>query len=169
MADLRLGHWGSFLPAGLGSISWGLAARLKSCPSRSWRCRIMRGMGSWNPMSRKRRETLRLRSGQAMGHPRFVVVSANSRFLTGLSARFGMTRFLAACGRAEVLPSIPLRGVLAASQSDYGIGHFHRPDQPNVTDDLADVLRIGVVGVVRLRDVRATGPAQYCWWKGWGE
>ena len=62
-------------------------------------------MELWNPTSRKRRETLRLRSGQAVGHPgswvykgesksppcrkkrdkdgapRFVVVRAYSRFL----------------------------------------------------------------------------------------
>jgi len=63
-------------------------------------------------MSRKGRETLRqaqgrllrLRSGQAMGHPRFAVASADSRFLTGLSARFGMTKLNAACGATEVVP-----------------------------------------------------------------
>jgi hypothetical protein len=41
------------VPAGFASVSCGLAARLKSCPSRSWRCRIVRGMGLWYPMSRK--------------------------------------------------------------------------------------------------------------------
>jgi len=39
-----------------------------------------------------------------MGHPRFVWASANSRFLTGLSARFGMTKVLGACGTTEVVP-----------------------------------------------------------------
>jgi hypothetical protein len=36
-------------------------------------------------------ETLRLRSGQALGHPAVMNVVGNSRFLTGLSARFGIT------------------------------------------------------------------------------
>jgi len=46
--------------------------------------------GPWNPMSRKKMRD--------MGHPRVVVASADSRFLTGLSARFGMTRV--SCGLA---------------------------------------------------------------------
>jgi hypothetical protein len=46
---------------------------------------ILRGIESWDPMSRKRRETRA---------PSVIAALANSRFLTGLSARFGMTRFL---------------------------------------------------------------------------
>ena|SRR5208282_1073376 len=49
-----------------------LAARLKLCPSRSWRFPNLQRVGPWNP-------TLRLRSGQApsqsarrMGHPRSI-------------------------------------------------------------------------------------------------
>jgi hypothetical protein len=33
-------------------------------------------------------------SARRMGHPLFVVVSAYSRFLTALSALFGMTKFI---------------------------------------------------------------------------
>jgi hypothetical protein len=40
-----------------------------------------------------------------MGHPRSVVASADSRFLTGLSARVGMTRFLLRlAGTTKVVP-----------------------------------------------------------------
>jgi len=39
-----------------------------------------------------------------MGHPWFVGASANSRFLTGLLARFGMTKVWRACGTTEVVP-----------------------------------------------------------------
>ncbi len=71
-------------------------------------------------MSRKGRETLRLSSGQAIGHPAVVVASANSRFLAGLSALFGMTgvfwglrrgwsRVLSDCGGIAGFLS-PLRG-----------------------------------------------------------
>jgi hypothetical protein len=63
--------WGSLVRGGVGlqqvphrafgpvrndKIYYGLAARLKSCPSRAWRFRILRGMGLWNPTLRKVRE-----------------------------------------------------------------------------------------------------------------
>jgi hypothetical protein len=54
-----------------------------------------------------------------MAHPGFVVASAYSRFLTGLSARFGMTKVLLACSTTEV---VPFPGVaLAKSSSGLGI------------------------------------------------
>jgi hypothetical protein len=55
-----------------GCISCRAAARLMVCPPRLRRAsQILGGMAAWNPMSRKGRETARLRSGQAMGR-RFV-------------------------------------------------------------------------------------------------
>jgi hypothetical protein len=59
-------------------------ARLKSCPSRSRRFP--------NPQRDGVVESRVSQKTRDMGHPRVVVASANSRFLTGLSARFGMTR-----------------------------------------------------------------------------
>ena len=114
---------------GMTKFSW-LAARLKSSPSGAWRFpnpqrdgvveshssaspsasakqgRLLRKvreewgtLGGWvrygkskSPPCRKKRDK--------DGAPRVVVASAYSRFLTGLSARFGMTRFVEACGAA---------------------------------------------------------------------
>ena len=67
------------------------------------------------PSSRKRRESLRLRSGQAMGRPLPWWLSANSRFLTGLCARFGMRRVSWVCGAAEAAP-FQIEMVIAALQ-----------------------------------------------------
>jgi len=62
-----------------------------------------------------------------MGHRWFVVVADYSRFLTGLSAPFGMTRFLLAYGTTEVVPlPIPPRNpgfpqtILVTSDRDLG-------------------------------------------------
>ena len=105
----RLAPWAAFFRRFAAcSISWGLVARLKSCPSRSWRSQIPRGMGRGIPcLAKDARPFDRLRAGsfdsalgRLWGTP-VVVASAYSRFLTGLSARFGMTRFFGVCGTTE--------------------------------------------------------------------
>jgi len=100
---------GSAVPPELGFTFWGLetpfgALRLvrarsgvKSYPSRSWRFP--------NPQKDAGRGIPCLAKEARHRAPSVIVASANSRFLTELSARFGMTRFDGPAARLKSCPS----------------------------------------------------------------
>jgi hypothetical protein len=82
----------AFGPVRNDKILWGLAAlRSRGLPGRG-AFQVLRGMGLWNPTLRGIPPFAKCAKD---GPPSFVVVSAYSGFLAGLSARFGMTKFYA--------------------------------------------------------------------------
>jgi hypothetical protein len=62
--------------------------------------RILRGMGLWNPVLREVREGLATLVRGGVGLQQVPFGFAHSRFLAGLSAQFGMTKCVKACGAA---------------------------------------------------------------------
>jgi hypothetical protein len=102
------GFSSGFRPSSEMTKVCGPTARLKSRPCRSWRSQILEGWGCGIPcLAKDARPFDKLRAGsfgsaqgRLWGTP-VAVASAYSRFLTGLSARFGMTRFFGVCGTTE--------------------------------------------------------------------